>query len=153
MPAVWFFLIALGFSHWSGAVASELGNEESVEYRRAKFNYQMFCLGCHAPDGAGHKSVPSLRDSMSQFMRFKEGRAFMVQVPGSANSVLSDEHLAEVLNWMTREFSKHVVDQDWREYTADEVSEYRKEPLLQIEKLREQLVKRFPSKKLSGKNL
>jgi len=123
--------------------ANDLNDEGSVEFRRAKFNYQMFCQGCHAPDGVGHKSVPDLRHSMSQFMRFKEGREFMVQVPGSANSVLNDEHLAEVLNWMTKQFSTSSGEQNWLDYSAEEVSEYRQRPLLQTEKLRTELIKHF----------
>jgi len=136
--------ICVGFYIGSASASSE--EDPNVSDRRAKFNYQMFCQGCHAADGVGHKSVPSLRDSMHQFMRFKEGRQFMVRVPGSANSVLSDAHLAEVLNWMVNEFSQHIVEKNWREYSTEEVQEYRQSPLLQTEKIRAQLVQRFSKK-------
>jgi hypothetical protein len=136
-------LILCSLGYGSQALGNSDVDECSVEDCRAKFHYQIFCQGCHSEDGVGHKSVPDLRESMSQFMRFEEGRQFMVQVPGSANSVLSNEQLAEVLNWMVSEFSSNKT---WRDYSAAEVAEYRKTPLLQTEQLRAELVKRFSTK-------
>jgi len=114
---------------------------DSVKERRAKFNYQMFCQGCHAPDGIGRKSVPTLRNSMSQFMRSQLGREYLVRVPGSANSPLSNEELADVLNWMLREFSPN--DTDWRPYLAKEVGQYRKQPLFETVEYRKKILKQL----------
>ena len=104
---------------------------EEINQPRAKFNYQMFCQGCHAPDGAGHKSVPQLKNSMHRFMASQAGREYLVKVPGAANSVLDDMQLAEVLNWMLAEFSNPDQSKNWQPYEANEVASYRTQPLLE----------------------
>src|SRR5579864_3959782 len=69
-------------------------------------NYMLHCMGCHTPDGAGEPGrVPSLRDTLVPFAGVPAGRRFLVQVPGSAQSKLSDAELAEVLNWMVTTLS------------------------------------------------
>ena len=104
---------------------------DDVSERRAKFNYQMFCQGCHAIDGAGHKSVPQLKGFMHKFMASQQGREYLVRVPGSANSVMDNEQLSEFLNWMLREFSGPDAKADWQPFQADEVVRYRKNPLFE----------------------
>jgi len=69
-------------------------------------NYALQCMGCHTPDGAGIADrVPSIRDTLLPFALMPEGRRFIVQVPGSAQSTLSNAELAELLNWMIRTLS------------------------------------------------
>ena len=120
----------------------------NAQEKRAKFNYQMFCQGCHSPEGIGYNSVPALQNSMHRFMATEQGRSFLVQVPGSANSPLSDAHLAELLNWMLREFSsgsKSASEQTaWQPFVAKEVSEYRKSPLFETVEYRKQVLKNLP---------
>ena len=113
---------------------------DDVAERRAKFNYQMFCQGCHAADGSGHKSVPELKGFMHKFMASQQGREYLVRVPGSANSVLDDEQLSEVLNWMLAEFAGPQSTADWQPYQAEEVAEYRKNPLFETIKYRQALL-------------
>lgn len=119
-------------------IASE---RDSVKERRAKFNYQMFCQGCHAPDGIGHNSVPTLHNSMSQFMRSQLGREYLVRVPGSANSPLNNEELADVLNWMLRKFSPNETR--WRPYQAKEVGQYRQQPLFETVEYRKKVLEQL----------
>ena len=114
--------------------------EPDVAERRALFNYQMFCQGCHAIDGSGHKSVPELKNSMHQFMASQSGREYLVRVPGSANSTLDDEQLAEVLNWMLVNFTKKETKQRWQPFIASEVAEYRKRPLFETVNYRRALL-------------
>lgn len=108
---------------------------------RAKFNYQMFCQGCHTEDGRGHKSVPNLKGFMGHFLAHKKGREYLVRVPGSANSVLDNEQLTEVLNWMLIHFSDDSLPEGWQALDIDEVTEYRKDPLFEVIEYREQLLK------------
>ena len=84
--------------------------------------YMLNCQGCHRPDGSGLPgAVPSLAE-LSRFLATPEGRAYLVQVPGSANAPLSDGELAVVLNWMARRFAPGAVA---RPYTAEEVALHR----------------------------
>ena len=66
-----------------------------------EFDYLLHCGGCHLEDGAGDPPlVPDLRTSLGTLSTTSEGRAYMAQVPGSAQAPLNDTELAQVLNWM-----------------------------------------------------
>lgn len=116
-------------------------NAETVDTARAKFNYQMFCQGCHTASGEGHKSVPQLKNHMGYFLKSQKGREYLVRVPGSANAALNDQQLAELLNWMIVEFSEDSLPDSWQTYSAHEVADYRKEPLNEVINYRKNLVK------------
>jgi hypothetical protein len=111
-----------------------------INEQRAHFNYQMFCQGCHTATGVGGESVPRLQGYMGNFLILPEGREFLVQVPGSANSSLNDEHLAEVLNWMLLTFSGSSLPTDMQFYQAEEVARLRQQPLNEVEQYRAELV-------------
>ena len=133
--AVW--LLALTFS----LQASEVNVRINVE--RAKFNYQMFCQGCHVGTGTGGSSVPNMNGFVGYFLRSQEGREYLVRIPGSANSTLSDEHLAEVLNWILISFSEGSLKNNWKPYSANEVGEYRANPLFEVVDYRNQVIDRL----------
>jgi mono/diheme cytochrome c family protein len=113
---------------------------EAINNARAKFNYQMLCQGCHTPDGAGGKGVPRMKDFVGNFLSSEQGRAYLVQVPGSANAALDDAQLAEVLNWIIIEMGGSSVPENMRFYTAEEVGELRKDPLFEVLDYRRQLL-------------
>ena len=121
--------------------AQTLSNEE----RQLHFNYQMFCQGCHSPDGSGFNSVPTLKGSIHRFMATEQGREYLVRVPGSANAPLSDEDLAKLLNWMLLEFS-NSAEQTWQPYTEQVVGEYRQSPLFETIEYRKLVLKNLPKK-------
>ncbi len=107
---------------------------DGMNAERAKYHYQMFCQGCHTPDGAGANAIPPLKDFMGYFLRSQRGREFMVRVPGSALSTLNDAELAEVLNWSIDSFAGDSLPPGgYTPYTAEEVAIFRKEPLQEIE--------------------
>ena len=108
--------------------------------RRAHFNYQMFCQGCHTPDGAGARHVPRMKDHVGAFTTTASGREYLVRVPGSATSSLSDHDLAEVLNWIVAEFSGSSANRDFQPYTATEVARLRRYPLNEVEQYRVELL-------------
>lgn len=124
----------------SGAQAADLNSEVARAEHRALFNYQMFCQGCHAADGTGHKSVPELKNFMHKFMASQQGREYLVQVPGAANSVLDDEQLTEVMNWMLRNFTDSSNAPTWKPYEVHEISEYRQSPLYETVEYRRNLI-------------
>lgn len=127
------------------ALASELAAAE-VNTVRAHYNYQMFCMGCHTPGGMGGKSVPQLRGFVGHFLKSQQGREYLVRVPGSANSALNNEQLAEVLNWKIQQFSQGSAPPNWQPYQAEEVGRYRRDPLLEVVEYRKALVKSLVTK-------
>ena len=68
---------------------------------------------------------------------------YLVRVPGSAQSPLSNARLAEVLNWMIREFGPEEVAADFAPFGADEVARYRDPPLSDVESVRLELVRKI----------
>jgi len=104
---------------------------------RARYNYQMFCQGCHTPDGSGYGDIPPLKNMMGLFLRSEAGRGFLVRVPGSATSKLSHADLAEVLNWTLENFAGSSLPQgSYQPYSAQEVAELRAQPLQEIQRTR-----------------
>lgn len=91
-----------------------------------RIDYMLHCQGCHLADGSGSPgAVPDLRDDVGRYLRAPGGRAYLVRVPGSAQSPLGDAALAEVLNWMVRRFGPSEVAADFAPFTAAEVAGYR----------------------------
>jgi mono/diheme cytochrome c family protein len=113
---------------------------ENINWQRAQFNYQMFCQGCHTPDGSGAKSVPRMKDHVGYFLQTRQGREYLVRVPGSATSALDDEQLAEVLNWIIQEFAGDSAEQSYERYTTLEVAQLRQRPLNEVYQYRAQLL-------------
>jgi hypothetical protein len=104
-------------------------------------NYMLNCMGCHLPDGSGAADkVPSVRDSLVILSRSSAGRRYLVQVPGSSQSPLSDLQLAQVLTWMVRNLSAGTVPPDFTDFTAAEVAGYRASPLISVRETRARLV-------------
>lgn len=108
---------------------------------RAKFHYQLYCQGCHTPDGSGHKSIPHMKDHVGVFQRSQRGREYLVRVPGSATSALNDTQLAEVLNYIVFEFSGESLERErFSPYSAAEVGLLRANPLLETVNYRADLL-------------
>jgi len=51
-------------------------------------------------------------------MRTPAGRNYVLRVPGAANSVLSDEQLAAVLNWLVQSFDADALSSSVPLFTA-----------------------------------
>jgi hypothetical protein len=79
------------------------------------------------------------------FANTAEGRKFLVQVPGSAQSKLSDAELAEVLNWMIDNLSAISRPPQLRRFTGGEVAAYRRTPLVSVAAVRARLVAAQPA--------
>ena len=117
----------------------------TINEARAHSNYMLYCQGCHAPDGTGHKSIPRLKGEVGSFLKLPEGRDFLVRVPGAATSILSDGDLAEVMNWIILTYGEDSVPADFRHYTAEEVGRLRSKPLVEIKQYRKRLVEQLSS--------
>ncbi len=79
------------------------------------------------------------------FANTAEGRKFLVQVPGSAQSKLTDAELADVLNWMIDNLSATPRPPQLRRYTAVEVGAYRRTRLVSVSTVRARLVAAEPT--------
>lgn len=123
-------------------MVSVMISAETINEQRAKSNYQIFCQGCHSPDGSGNRGVPQMRGELGDFLLFQEGREFLVRVPGSANASLNNQELAELLNWMITTFGEKSIPSNWQHYTREEVEKLRKNPLMEVFHYRKELIKK-----------
>ncbi len=113
---------------------------QAKEISGAHFNYIMHCQGCHLPDGAGTPDkVPALKQELGRFLQVKGGREFLIQVPGTSQSALSDKEVADVLNWILENFSPDELPADFVPYTTKEISQHR-QPLANVTEVRTALV-------------
>ena len=104
-------------------------------------NYILNCQGCHLPDGSGSEgSVPKMNDFVGYFLHVPGGREFLVRVPGAAGAPISDQELADVMNWILLNFSKNELPDPFVPYNAEEIGELRKQPLIEMHQHREELL-------------
>ena len=133
------FILLLALTHL--AVAAESPEINTV---RAQSNYMLNCQGCHLADGSGLPgSVPSMQNFVGSFLKVPGGRDFLVQVPGSANSPLSDADLAELLNWILTTMSAKQLGREFEFYTQEEVAKTRQNVLVDVAEVRSTLVARM----------
>lgn len=103
--------------------------------------YRMECQGCHLSDGGGGlDSIPALTNHVARFLDVPGGREYLLQVPGVALSPLSDQELADVLNWMLQTFGPPGPVSRNAPYTVEEIARWRKQPLADVAKRRAELV-------------
>ena len=115
-------------------------------------DYMLECQGCHQPNGSGSiGSVPDLRDTIGLFLGVPGGREFLVRVPGSAQSSLSNARLAEVLNWMIETFGPSEVAARFTRFTAGEVARSR-QPLNDVEPVRNALMRRIEAERTAARS-
>jgi hypothetical protein len=120
-----------------------MGAAPAVSAEAPQILYMLQCQGCHLADGTGAPgSVPSL-EGLARFLAVPGGREYLVRVPGSAQSPLSDLELAEVLNWMLREFGPAEIAATFAPFSADEVAGVRHPPLTDVESVRRDLLRRL----------
>ena len=63
----------------------------------SQINYALHCQGCHLPDGSGTPDkVPALKGEVGRFLHVAGGREFLVRVPGTSQSALTDAEVAAV---------------------------------------------------------
>lgn len=118
--------------------------------RRAFNLYMVHCGGCHRADGRGvpDYGVPSFVDSAAVFTWLSAGRQYLIRVPGSAFSFLSDEQLAEVLNWIVATYSPRQLPATFMPYTSAEVARYRNLPYRDVTVARARVDKKLDARGL-----
>lgn len=132
------FLLGLLSTGLSSADSTNVVNNAA----QAKVDYMLNCQGCHGPDGAGTPdgSVPTMKNFVGRFLSVSGGREFLIRVPGAANAAVSDDRLAELMNWMLLEISLDQIPEGFEPYTTQEVARLRAQPLADVEKIRAKLV-------------
>jgi hypothetical protein len=124
------------------AVAFAWVNANTAWGYQPAVNFQLQCMGCHLADGSGESGrVPSIRRSLMLFSGTPEGRAYVIRVPGVAQSPLSDEETAALLNWMARNLSDLAPPRSFADYTAAEIQRLRGRPLAQVRIVRARLLR------------
>jgi len=112
--------------------------------QRAKQNYQLHCMGCHAEDGMGLAGqVPPIRLTLAPLLATSAGREYVLRVPGVAQSSLSSSELADVLNWILRDLSSPTVTRKIPPLSATEVEQFRQQPLLNVQAARVKLLSTY----------
>ena len=107
------------------SAASEGGN--------GRLPYLMGCVGCHGEAGVTiAQKVPDLKDQIGYFLHLPEGRAYLVRLPNVAFAPISDQQLAEMMNYMVFTLGGSSAPKDAKPYTAAEVGKLRKQPLTEI---------------------
>ncbi|MCP4299278.1 MAG: hypothetical protein GY783_01715 [Gammaproteobacteria bacterium] len=96
---------------------------------RARFNYMIHCQGCHLPDAEGYRDrVPRMNNFLGYFLHSKEGRDFIIRVPGVSLAQLPDDEIAELMNWLVNAYSAEQRPDEFVPYTESEVNALRKSP-------------------------
>lgn len=120
IPAFWLAVCAVLFVTLAPGKGAQAGDA------RARADYMIHCQGCHLPDGSGFVGrVPDMRTTLPLFLSVEGGREFLIQVPGSSQSALSDARLADVLNWLILTKTNLDGDTSFTPYTPEEVSAVR----------------------------
>jgi hypothetical protein len=88
--------------------------------------YTLHCSGCHGANGHGvpRARIPDLANSAS-YLAVPQGRAYLIQVPGIAQSRLDDATAAAMLNWVILRFSVPPLPRDFTLYTGAEIHRLR----------------------------
>ncbi len=122
------------------AVAVLLAAARPASGASAHVNYMLHCQGCHLPDGTATPGIIPPLVGAARFLSAQGGRAYLVRVPGVALSSIPDGELAELVNWMLAQFSPGQLSEDFEPYTAEEVAEYRRQPLVEVDKVRKAII-------------
>lgn len=91
----------------------------------AATNYMLRCMGCHGMDGSGTAAggIPDFRNYVGSFAATPLGRAYLLHVPGVIASGLSEQEIAEVLNYIMQRWGGTSLPKGFRPFTAQEVAD------------------------------
>ena len=106
--------------------------------------YALHCGGCHLPDGRGNPpEVPDLRNELGKIVMLPGGRDYLVRVPGASQAPVSDQQLANIVNWVLENYNAETLPANFEPLTAEEVGRSRKNVLSDPLKHRAELWKHY----------
>ena len=114
-------------------------------------DYMLHCQGCHGPDGRGAPGgVPSFRGTVAKFLSVPGGREYLVRVPGTSQSELSDRRVATLLNWIVAAFSAESMPPDFNPFSEAEIARIRRPPLVDVTIVRQRLLRQIEQREDAG---
>lgn len=117
----------------------------------ARQHWVLNCMGCHTATGGGIPGkVPPLANSLGYFTHLPAGREYVMRVPGASNSALSDQDLADVLNWVLTTMNHDALPRDFKPYTAAEVAAHRRPAFSDVATVRAGLVRALQARGIDG---
>jgi len=139
MPAV--------LSVCAGLAVADAGSGAIPHFNKVQSNYLLNCGGCHGENGVSNsRLVPELRNQVGYYLNSPAGREYLVRLPNVAFSTMTDQELADVLNYMVLTLGGPSVPDHAAPFTPVEVARLRKRPLNDVsliayrDKLVEQLI-------------
>jgi len=136
-------LAALGF-----AAASQA---QEYDAALARQDWVLNCMGCHTATGGGIPGkVPPLANSLGYFEHLPAGREYVMRVPGASNSTLSDQELADVLNWLLTTKNSDALPKDFKPYTAAEITAHRRPAFSDVATVRAGLIRDLHERGIKG---
>jgi mono/diheme cytochrome c family protein len=94
-------------------------------------NYLQSCGGCHGIQGVSAIGlVPQLRNRVGWFLCTPEGRDYIVELPDVAFAGVSDQELADILNFMMFDLGGASTPKSAKPYSAAEVKQLRENSTL-----------------------
>jgi hypothetical protein len=69
-----------------------------------------------------------MKDFAGYFLHSREGREFLIRVPGVSTASLPDDEIAELINWLLTTYSTAQLPQDFTPFTEAEVARLRANP-------------------------
>ncbi|MBN3756772.1 cytochrome c [Paraburkholderia sp. Tr-20389] len=117
----------------------------------AQQHWVLNCMGCHTATGGGISGkVPPLANSLGYFEHLPAGREYVMRVPGASNSALSDQELADVLNWLLTTKNRDALPKDFKPYTAAELSAHRRPAYSDVATVRAGLIRDLHERGIKG---
>jgi hypothetical protein len=145
-------VLLLGLAPMSGRPA----DTSNVRFSKPQSDFLLNCGGCHGVDGVSNsKLVPDLHEQVGYFLNTPDGREYLVRLPNVAFSTLSDQELADVLNFMVFRIGGASVPAKAAAYDAAEVGRLRKLALNEVSLIayRTQLIDRLIAEHQASANL
>ncbi|MCH8334804.1 MAG: hypothetical protein IIC61_02830 [Proteobacteria bacterium] len=126
------------------ALAMGLVPVAGADDHRARINYMIHCQGCHLPEAVGFAGkVPRMKDFVGYFLHSKEGREFVIRVPGVATSSLPDDKLTEMMNWLLLTYSSEQLPEPFVPFSVAEVAALRPDLETNPEKTRMRILRQI----------
>jgi mono/diheme cytochrome c family protein len=125
--------------------------QPDADAARVRQHWVLNCMGCHTENGAGIAGkVPPLANMLGYFEHLPAGREYVMRVPGAANSSLTDQELADVLNWLLGTMNRAVLPRDFKPYTAAEIAAHRRPALADVATVRADLIRALHARGFTG---
>lgn len=122
---------------------SAVAHQAVAAERSATKNYILRCLGCHGADGSGapKQGIPAFPGLVDPLYSNDKGRTYLVHVPGVTASSLTNNEIAEVLNYVADRWAK--APEQLQRFTAQEVQERQQVPVKDVVALRRALTEQL----------